>query len=292
MSLACQPLRPLLSLLVLVAAVLGAGCASVHSPAESQSVLAVGSAQQPSPPPLQRSLFAREPSGQLTEDALQRILAAPWEITLPARVGVVPIVPAYDMRGPAPSNAVPAATGALARALRCEQFTLVTEVMAIPSGALGMEALRELAARYRLRYLVLYREEIATRVFANGWASLYATVIGAFFVPGETLRAAGYVEASLFDVKTGLLLATVRRPVFEERVSNVWGTREKLGAIGARLAIAEAPSWAPTCAPPPTRWPRRRATRCDSAPSSRPRRPARGRRSPRPDRAAALCTAA
>lgn len=198
----------------------------------------------PTPPPLARSLFARDPAGQLGEEALQKILAAPWEMALPARVGVVPIVPAADSHGPAPSGAVPPAAGALSRALRGEHFTLVTEVMAIPSGSLGIEALRELAARYRLRYLVLYREEIGTDRFANGLASLYATLLGAFFVPGETLRAAGYVEASLLDVKTGLLLCTVRRPVFEEERSNVWGTRQKLARTVARLALGEVPELA------------------------------------------------
>ena len=48
-----------------------------------------------------------------------------------------------------------------------EHFTLITEVLPIPSGALGMEALREVAARYRLRYLLLYREELSRSVSAN-----------------------------------------------------------------------------------------------------------------------------
>ena len=49
-------------------------------------------AAAPPPPPLERSLFARDPQGALTEDALQQILAAPIELDLPARVGVVPVV--------------------------------------------------------------------------------------------------------------------------------------------------------------------------------------------------------
>ena len=40
----------------------------------------------------------------------------------------------------------------------------------IPSGALGMESLREAAARYRLRFVVLYREVIEKDHYVNPWA--------------------------------------------------------------------------------------------------------------------------
>ena len=240
------PRSPLPSVVLLALTLVGSGCAvrMARPSAAGAEQVAVLRDEKLAAQPLQRSLFSRDPAGQLGEEALQKILAAPWEMAMPARVGVVPIVAAQDPRGPAPSSEVPAAAGLLARELRGEPFTLVTEVMAIPSGALGMEALRELAARYRLRYLVLFREEIGGHRFANGWASLYATGIGAFFIPGETLRSTGYVEASLFDVKTGLLLATVRRPVFEERNSTVWGTDEKLAAAAARLSQREIPALA------------------------------------------------
>ncbi|CAN5462731.1 hypothetical protein BH11MYX1_BH11MYX1_54400 [soil metagenome] len=47
---------------------------------------------------------------------------------------------------------VPAGQSQLVRTLRKDAaFALVTEMMPIPSGALGMEALREAAGRYRLR---------------------------------------------------------------------------------------------------------------------------------------------
>ena len=189
------------------------------------------------PPPLEHSLFARDPGGQLDEPALQKILESPIEVSLPARVGVLPILPASDWRGPAPSTGVPAGTHAFAHALGgSEPFPLVSEVMAIPSGALGMEALREIAARYRLRYLVLYRVDVEREQRSNGLAALYATVLGAFFIPGQTLAAHGYVEASLFDVKTGTLMYTVRRPVAARRTSNVWHQDDKLAALEAGLA--------------------------------------------------------
>ena len=198
------------------------------------------------PPPLDRSYFARDPDGQLSEDALQKILAAPIELDLPARVGVLPIVTATDWRGPGPDlKRVPSGTGAFVKGLRgAETFSLVTDVMPIPSGALGMEALREIAARYRLRYLILYREEVRHRVRVNGVALFYATLVGALFLPGQTLDVSGFLEASVFDVKTGLFLFTVRRSVGALEDSNVWHQGYKLEQLQARLAGKFAPELA------------------------------------------------
>ena len=121
------------------------------------------------PPPLERSLFARDPNGQLTEDALQKILAAPIELDLPARVGVLPIVTRDRLARPRPGlDRVPAGVAPLVKTLRKDAaFSLVTQTMVIPSGALGMEALREIAARYRLRYVMLYREVLAKDTALN-----------------------------------------------------------------------------------------------------------------------------
>lgn len=213
----------------------GAGKASYSSaPAAPSAAPAAGAA----PAPIDRSLFARDPEGQLSEEKLQEILERPLELDLPARVGVMPIVSAEDWRGPGPSyDMVPAGLQVFADKLpSSEAFTLVTEMIPIPSGALGMEALREAAARYKLRYLVLYREHVSRRQRANAWAVGYATVVGALFLPGSTLEVDGYVEASLFDVKTGLLMFTVRRRVTARQTSNVWHKDHKLGRLQRKLA--------------------------------------------------------
>lgn len=195
--------------------------------------------------PLDRSLFSKDPQGRLSEDDLQRILDSPIELDLPARVGVLPVVPARDWRGPGPSYDVPAGVAEFVKALRSgEDFSLVTEMVAIPSGALGMEALREIAARYRLRYIVLYRERFDRRTRWNEWAWGYATVVGALFLPGQTLRVDGYLEASLFDVKTGLFLFTVRRAVSGRRDTNVYHHGDKLEAMQVELARRFAPELA------------------------------------------------
>lgn len=222
-----------------------AGCAAKRM---SSMRVAAPSAAQPAaaqPAPLQRSLFARTPQGQLTEEALQQILAAPIELALPARVGVLPIQTATDWRGPGPDDRVPAGVNAFTTALRRDpQFSLVTQTMVIPSGALGMEALREVAARYRLRYLLLYREVLAKKQRLGAWAWGYATVIGMAFLPGEQQEVYGYIEASMFDVKTGLLMFTTRRQITARQRTNRWHTRDKLDQLAANATTKFAPALA------------------------------------------------
>jgi hypothetical protein len=197
------------------------------------------------PPPLERSLFARDPSGQLAEDALQRILASPIELELPARVGVMPVTTPADWRGPGPDHRVPTGMSGLVERLRRDSaFSLVTQTMVIPSGALGMEALREIAGRYRLRYLILYREVIAKRRNLNRWAWGYATGVGALFLPGQRQEVYGYIEASMFDVKTGLLMFTTRRAIDAAQTTNQWHTADKLEKLAALATSRFAPALA------------------------------------------------
>jgi hypothetical protein len=197
------------------------------------------------PPPLQQSLFARDPHGQLTEEALQKILASPIELALPSRVGVLPIATATDWRGPGPDDRVPAGVAPLVERLRGDSaFSLVTQTMVIPSGALGMEALREIAARYRLRYLLLYREVLARQSRLNAWAWGYATGLGALFLPGRDHEVYGYIEASMFDAKTGLLMFTTRRSIVAKHSTNNWHTREKLDAVASNAVAKFSPELA------------------------------------------------
>jgi hypothetical protein len=234
--------RPLPCLVLLSLAL--AACGGAPKSATMGAAPMAAPAEQP--PPLDHSVFARDPDGQLGEDQIQQILDARLELKLPARVGVLPVIAAADWRGPSPEmSEVPAAVAPLVDKLRgSEHFTLVTEMMPIPSGALGMEALRETAARYKLRYVLLYREDTRSWTRSNAWSAGYATLIGATFLPGRTLHVDGFVEASLFDVKTGLLLFTVRRRVGAVRRSNEWHLGDKLGQMRTRLAVGMAPKLA------------------------------------------------
>jgi hypothetical protein len=202
-------------------------------------------APQPSPPPLDRSLFARDPQGQLTEENLQKILEAPIELDLPARVGVIPVMTATDWRGPSPDFKVPAGVAPFVRKLRgSEPFSMLTETMPIPSGSLGMEALRELSARYRLRYVILYREVLASKKKLNRWAWGYTTGVGALFLPGQQHEVYGYIEASMFDVKTGLLMFTTRRAVSGASRQNRWYQDDKVAMLSSKLVGTYAPDLA------------------------------------------------
>jgi hypothetical protein len=222
-----------------------AACGGADRPRMASSAMVAAPAQSAPPPPLDRSLFARDPQGQLSEDALQKILAAPIELDLPARVGVLPVMTPADWRGPGPDDRVPSGLSSLVSRLRKDPaFSLVTQTMVIPSGALGMEALREIAARYRLRYLLLYREVLARRASLNPWAWGYATVIGALFLPGQRQEVYGYIEASMFDVKTGLLMFTTRRSINATQSSNQWNKRDKLDKLAAAATGRFAPDLA------------------------------------------------
>jgi len=104
---------------------------------------AVAPSTEAAPPkPLDHSEFSSNPNGELSEDQLQKILASPIELDLPSRVGVLPVITATDWHGPTPDyDHVPDGLSALVKGLRKDaSFSLVTEMMPIPSGALGMEA--------------------------------------------------------------------------------------------------------------------------------------------------------
>ncbi len=239
--------RAAMLVICLAAAAATAACAA---PRKMMSApMAAAAAHEPprpaAPPPLDRSLFARDPHGQLSEDALQKILAAPIELELPARVGVMPVMTPADWRGPGPDHRVPTGMSTLVDRLRRDAaFSLVTQTMVIPSGALGMEALREIAARYRLRYVILYREVLAKRSSLNAWAWGYATGIGALFLPGQRQEVYGYIEASMFDVKTGLLMFTTRRAIQAAQSTNQWHKSDKLDKLAAIATSKFAPDLA------------------------------------------------
>ncbi len=234
--------------LALIALTLGlvAGCGAGKMHMASSAIAAGQAPSMPSaPPPLDRSLFDRNPNGALTEESLQKILAAPIELELPARVGLIPIMTAKDWRGPGPDDRVPSGVEPLINELRkSPHFTLMTQTMVIPSGALGMEALREIAARYRLRYVMLYREVLANDSILTAVAWGYATVVGALFLPGKRQEVWGYTELSMFDVKTGTLMFTTRRAVAASQSTNQWHQKQKLEKLTSRAIAKFAPDLA------------------------------------------------
>ena len=142
-----------------------------------------GATPSDAPPILERSFYAKDASGSVSETELQHILGAPIDLELPARVGVVPLADAFDPKGPVSIAVRGTASRDLARALLGHaNFSQVSDVSTELPNAGGIEGLRVIAARYRLRYLLLYSERFEDATHLNGWALTYPTIIGMFHV--------------------------------------------------------------------------------------------------------------
>ena len=245
--------------LVLVAV---AGCGAVR-PALRAELPALGLAHAAAP--AERDLFRRDGSGSISEEDLQRALSVPVFLRDRARVGVVQVTNRYDIDGVLPLTAVP---GEIMSALESSGLVeAATEVSADWPSDRGISGLRELAARYRSEYLLLYRHRFVERSWTNAWGWLYATIVGTVVVPSQTLETDGVLEATLFDVRTGSLLFTVFERVHALKKENLWYNDRKLRELqtgllrraAARLAetvVAKARRLAmrrptPTAAPAP-----------------------------------------
>lgn len=179
--------------------------------AELPPLVFTSSDESRSPAVLKDDHFARDQIGGVTEDHLKEILAAPVFLEEGARLGVVPVAVRYVPDEAVPTVAVPAElVGALEDS---GMFEMASEISTEWPTDRGLPGLRELAARYRSEYLLLYRHRFVEEVNHNGWAAGYATVIGALFFPGQQLDTNGVLEATLYDVKTGTLLFTVNERI-------------------------------------------------------------------------------
>ncbi len=198
---------------ILAVCLVAAGCATVErtrvvTPA-AQLAPAGGGAEV-----LARSLFEPRGGSGLGEADIARILDAPFALKLPARVGVVALERAFSPGAPRCADAGLVALRALTEALEgTRAVSLASEVAAELPTRQGVEGLRELAARYRAGYLLLYSESIEDRSHASGWAALWPTIVGGLLTPSVALEGGGRVEASLLDVRTGTILFTVQEPV-------------------------------------------------------------------------------
>lgn len=186
------------------------GCAADMA---RQPGTATVAAPAPAPAVLARSLYSKDSTGSLTEDDLQRVLEAPIDLAFPARVGVVPLAEPFDAKGPVSLTVRSAAAERLARTLvGSRYYSHVSDVATeLPNGG-GIEGLRVIAARYRLRYLVLYTERIEDDTHLNAWAWTYPTLVGMFITPGVTVASRGVVQADLLDVRTGTVLFSSVEP--------------------------------------------------------------------------------
>jgi hypothetical protein len=92
--------------------------------------------------------------------------------------------------------------------------------------------------------VILYREVLAKHAHHGAWAWVYATGVGALIAPGREHEVYGYIEATMFDVKTGLLMFTTRRAVMGTEETNEWHSADKLARLASMTASKAAPELA------------------------------------------------
>ena len=187
------------------------------------------------------SPFARD-RFTLTEEQLAAALSATTEVSPRARIGIVRVADGY-----APENSLPldATTQVLADALDTSGVvTGASEVSTEWPAESGLPGLRELSARYRARYLLLYRQRFVSSTRPNGWATGYLTLVGALFMPGTTYEQHGVLEATLFDAMTGTVLFTVHERVGVEAMAAPPAVVQAMRASQAALVKEGAPKLA------------------------------------------------
>jgi len=171
-------------------------------------------AAAPAPQVLDRSFFSKDSSGSMNESELQHVLSTPIDLQFPARVGVVPVAEPFEPHGKVSIGLRSTASRDFAQALIGHtNFSHVSDISTDLPNTGGLEGLRLIAARYRLRYLLLYSERFEDTTHLNGWAWLYPTVIGMFISPGVTVQSKGLAQADLLDVRTGTILFSVVQPM-------------------------------------------------------------------------------
>lgn len=215
----------------LMAAAVATGCAMQRAAMPTLAPLAF-EAQAAAAPPLEDNYFSKDRSA-VSEADLKTILAAPVFLEEGARIGVLPVAAKYEADEALPVEATPQL---LVESLEGSGlFELASEVSAEWPIDRGLPGLRELAARYRTEYLLLYRHRFNDVTRANPGAIAYLTVLGAFFIPGTTVDSAGVLEATLFDVKTGTILFTINERVRGSDLAAPPAVEARLGELHAKL---------------------------------------------------------
>ncbi len=212
------------------------GCAASHRMPEAPAA-----AEAPAPAPvLQQSLFSKDLTGSVSEDDLQKILGSRVELGFPARVGVVTLGEPFRAEATAPIGQQSIVGPTMVRALDgSPHFSHVTDVSTGLPNPQGVEGLRTIAARYRVRYLLVCNVTTEDASHLNNWAWLYPTVVGFFVAPGMTVGSQGLLEASLMDVKTGTVLFTATQPFASSSTSWVIGSSRHHAEVDAK-AVSEA----------------------------------------------------
>ncbi|MFO0611749.1 MAG: hypothetical protein U0414_04115 [Polyangiaceae bacterium] len=230
-----------MGLALLTAAAL-TGCGGAPAP-EAPLAAPATMAEAPRPEVLSRSLF--NAGGSVTEDDLQKVLSTGIDLAFPARIGVLPVAQPFNAGGDVSISLRTVASRDLAKSLaKSPAFSQVSNISTdLPSQG-GIEGLRAIAARYRLRYIVLYSERFEDESHVNGWAALYPTILGIFLTPSVTIESNGVAEADLVDVRTGTILASSIQPLRVDEVTFAVGSGREHREAQHDVAAAAAPDLA------------------------------------------------
>lgn len=220
------------SVAALLAAMFLAGCAS--APLFQARELAPSPPRgEAAPAPLTQSLFAKPlDRDNLSEEVIQRVLGAPVEPEFPARAGVVVLDAPFTRRAYASLDPGDEAPQVLAREIeRSRHFVMVSDISPYLANGQHIESLRELATRYRLKYLVVLNTRYVDRSSYNHWGWGWLTLLAIPFLPAYTLQTAGLMEATLMDVRTGTFLFTTQIHLQARDRVTPFRTESKLGAL-------------------------------------------------------------
>jgi hypothetical protein len=221
---------PRRSMLVSALLALG-GCGA--APRMSVMEVAPGRLAAPAGASLTHSLFAKPMDrDNLSEEVIQRVLSAPVEPEFPARAGVVVLDAPFTRRSYASLEPGDEAPQILAREIeRSRHFVIVSDISPYLANGQHIESLREVATRYRLKYLVVLNTRYVDRSSYNHWGWGWLTILGIPFLPAYTLQTAGLMEATLMDVRTGTFLFTTQVHMQARDRTTPFSTEIKLGSL-------------------------------------------------------------
>ena len=222
-----RPLIPL-AFLTMVAASGCAGLTRSHTTLQVATLTGAGGA-----PRLTHSVFAKPKDREnLKEEEIARVLDAPVGMELPARAGLVVLDAPFSRAAYASLEPGDRAPQLLARTIeKSRHFKLVSDISPHLADGQHVEGLRELAARYRLKYLVVLTRQFADRSHVNSFGWAWLSVVGIPFAPAYTVRTEGLFEASLMDVRTGTFLFTTQVH------AQAWRRETPFGAERARAHL-------------------------------------------------------
>jgi hypothetical protein len=113
---------------------------------------------------------------------------------------------------------------------------MVSDISPYLANGQHIESLRELATRYRLKYLIVLNTRYVDRSSYNHWGWGWVTLLAIPFLPAYTLQTAGLMEATLMDVRTGTFLFTTQIHLQARDRVTPFGTEVKLGALQRQAA--------------------------------------------------------